>query len=77
ETIKWEISGSTIKRLYNNAFIKKVVPVPSIDMQRKIIDVLSATDQKILLNSNLKEKLVLLKKGLMSDLLSGSKRVKI
>ena len=74
ETVKWETSGSTIKRLYNNAFIKKVVPVPPIDLQRKIVDVLSTADQKILMNSDLKEKLMVLKKGLMSDLLSGKVR---
>ena len=74
ETIRWETSGSTIKRLYNNAFLKEIVPVPTIDIQKKMVNVLSAVDQKILLNKNLKEKLTLLKKGLMSDLLSGKVR---
>ncbi len=76
EIIRWETSGSTIKRLYNNAFIKKVVPVPPIDKQQQMVDILSAVDQKILVNKNLKEKLTLLKKGLMSDLLSGKVRIK-
>ena len=74
ETIRWETSGSTIKRLYNNAFIKEIVPVPPIDKQQKMVNVLSAVDQKILINKNLKEKLTILKKGLMSDLLSGKVR---
>jgi type I restriction enzyme S subunit len=74
ETIRWETSGSTIKRLYNNAFIKEVVPVPPIDIQQKMVKVLLAVDQKISLNKNLKEKLTRLKKGLMSDLLSGKVR---
>jgi len=76
DTIRWETSGSTIKRLYNNAFIKVVVPVPPIDKQLQIVEVLSNVDKNILINKNLKENMFLLKKGLVSDLLNAKVRVK-
>jgi type I restriction enzyme S subunit len=74
ETIIWQTEGSTIKRLYNSILLKKLVPVPSIDEQKKIVEILSAVDEKISVNKKLKEKLILLKKGLMQDLLSGKVR---
>lgn len=76
DTVTWETEGSTIKRLYNNLFLKKIVPVPSIDTQKKSVEVLLLIDKKIELKRNLKEKLIQLKKGLMLDLLSGRIRVK-
>ncbi|HWA32312.1 MAG TPA: restriction endonuclease subunit S [Candidatus Paceibacterota bacterium] len=75
DTIKWQTEGSTIKRLYNDIFLRKVIPIPPINMQKRIVEVLSAVDEKISINKKLKEKLTLLKKGLMQDLLSGKKRV--
>jgi len=77
ETITWQTEGSTIKRLYNSILLKKVVPVPSIGEQRKIVEILSSVDEKISVNRKLKEKLTLLKKGLMQDLLSGTVRTNI
>lgn len=74
DTIKWQTEGSTIKRLYNSILLRRVVPVPSIPTQKKTVEVLSAIDEKISVNKKLKEKLNLLKKGLMQDLLSGSVR---
>jgi len=51
--------------------------VPSIGEQRKIVEILSSVDEKISVNRKLKEKLTLLKKGLMQDLLSGTVRTNI
>ena len=53
------------------------IGLPSIVEQKKIAEILSTVDEKISVNKELKEKLTLLKKGLMQDLLSGNKRVKI
>jgi type I restriction enzyme S subunit len=53
------------------------VNVPSQNEQQKIADILSSIDEKISVNKKLKEKLILLKKGLMRDLLSGRVRVNI
>ncbi len=74
DTIEWQTEGSTIKRLYNDLFLKKVIPVPSISEQKKIIEILSSLEQKILVNKNIRSKFLLLKKGLMNDLLTGKVR---
>jgi type I restriction enzyme S subunit len=47
----------------------------NIKIQKEIVVILSTIDEKISINKKLKEKLILLKKGLMSDLLSGKVRV--
>ena len=70
DTITWQTEGSTIKRLYNDILLKKVILVPSLKKQRQIIEVLSAVDAKISFNNKLKEKLNLLKNGLMQDIFS-------
>lgn len=50
-------------------------PFPeNIKEQQNIAEILSAVDEKILVNKKLKEKLTFLKKGLMQDLLSGKVR---
>ena len=46
-----------------------------VEIQKEIVKILSSVDEKILVNKKLKEKLTKLKKGLMSDLLSGKVRV--
>ncbi|MDP2693113.1 MAG: restriction endonuclease subunit S [bacterium] len=70
DTITWQTEGSTIKRLYNDILLKKVIPVPSIKKQRQILKVLSAVDEKISVNKKLKERFTLLKNGLMQDIFS-------
>lgn len=74
DSIEWQTEGSTIKRLYNDLFLKKIIPIPSIDEQRKIISILSSVEQKILINKKIRSNLLLLKKGLMQDLLTGKVR---
>src|SRR5690606_37660037 len=69
--------GSSQKALTIQKLAEVEVPSPSIPEQQKIIDILSSVDEKLLVNQKLKEKLTLLKKGLMQDLLTGSVRVKI
>lgn len=54
---------------------KTLIPWPSKNEQHKIVEILSAVDEKISVNKKLKEKLNQIKKGLMSDLLSGKVRV--
>lgn len=77
DTIKWQTEGSTINRLYNDIFLKKVVPVPSIEQQKRIVEILSAIDEKVSINKILKDKLIHLKTGLMQDLLSGKVRTNV
>lgn len=52
-----------------------LVVVPPRNEQEKIAKVLSSIDEKILIGKKLKERLIFLKKGLMSDLLSGKVRI--
>ncbi len=61
------LSSKVIKRL--------LYPTPSLPEQKQIAEILSAVDDKISVNKKLKAKLILLKKGLMQDLLSGKVRV--
>lgn len=52
-----------------------LISVPPINEQKKIVNIIDSTDEKISINKKLKEKLIQLKKGLMSDLLSGKVRM--
>jgi len=67
-------TGSTIKHFGPTHLKKMWFVIPSINEQKEIAEILSAVDEKISVNKKLKEKLVLLKKGLMQDLLSGKVR---
>jgi len=49
--------------------------LPLVGEQQKIAEIISTVDDKISINKKLKNKLTLLKKGLMQDLLSGKVRV--
>jgi len=44
--------------LYNNIILKKRVPVPSIDNQRKIVKILSVLDEKISINKKSKIRII-------------------
>ena len=51
--------------------------LPPLSEQRRIAEILSAADRKLELERRRKEKLERVKKGLMNELLTGRKRVKI
>ena len=53
------------------------MPLPPLPEQQKIAGILADVDKKVELERERKGKLERIKKGLMSDLLSGRKRVKI
>jgi restriction endonuclease S subunit len=71
------IRYSTI--LSNKAFggLKLNIPLPPLLEQRRIAEILSAADRKLALSRRRKEKLERVKKGLMNELLTGRKRVKV
>ncbi len=50
------------------------IPILGLEKQNKIAEIISSIDSEILINVNLKSKLLELKKGLASDLLSGKVR---
>jgi type I restriction enzyme, S subunit len=66
--------GSSTKFLTLKLLQNLPISLPAIKEQRKIAEILSSVDEKITVNKKLKEKLTLLKKGLMQDLLSGRVR---
>ena len=65
--------------LHNKAFggLKLNIPLPPLPEQRRIAEILSAVDRKLELERRRKEKLERVKKGLMNELLTGRKRVKV
>lgn len=59
------------KRYYISQYQNLNVLVPPFPEQKKIAEILSSVDNKLLISKQLKQKLLRLKKGLMQDLLSG------
>lgn len=66
--------GSTQKFIALGVIRQIMITVPSVTEQEEIAEILSAVDEKISVNKKLKDKLTLLKKGLMHDLLIGKVR---
>lgn len=54
-----------------------VIPIPSIQEQKMISEFLNSLDCRLELLSKRKERMQLIKKGLMNDLLTGRKRVRL
>lgn len=70
-------SGSAQPQLPVGSLEQVEVPLIPIKEQKEIANIISAVNEKILINKKLKEKLIMLKKGLMRDLLSGEVRTNI
>ncbi|MBU3966072.1 MAG: restriction endonuclease subunit S, partial [Euryarchaeota archaeon] len=69
--------GSTIKGILKDDLANLKIPLPPLPEQRRIAEILSAVDRKLELERRRKEKLERVKKGLMNELLTGRKRVKV
>ena len=69
--------GTTIKGIPQDYIKKLLIPLPPLSEQQEIAEVLSTVDKKLELERKRKEKLERIKKGLMNDLLTGRKRVKV
>jgi type I restriction enzyme S subunit len=70
-----KLGGSTQKFIALGKIRELDILVPKYKEQQKISEILSSVDKKLEKQKELKEKLTQLKKGLMSDLLSGKVRV--
>jgi type I restriction enzyme S subunit len=58
--------------------IEKIrIPLPSLTEQQRIAEILGTVDRKLDMLRERKTKLERVKKGLMTDLLTGRKRVKL
>lgn len=68
-------AGSGVKNLKRESVSNLFINLPKINEQQKISEILSSIDKKLEKQKKLREKLTQLKKGLMSDLLSGKVRV--
>ncbi|MCL4558953.1 MAG: restriction endonuclease subunit S [Deltaproteobacteria bacterium] len=60
-----------------SSFEKFPIPLPPLPEQKKIAEVLSTVDQKLELLRERKERFTRLKNGLMNELLTGEKRVRL
>lgn len=70
-------TGSTVKGIKSSNLKKVTIPIPSLVEQRKIANILSSVDEKILTEQLKLTQLQTLKKGLMQVLLTGKVRVKV
>lgn len=69
--------GTTRKKLNQGAMLKIKIPLPPLHEQEKIAEILSKIDELKLKEVKRKEKLQNIKKGLMNDLLTGKRMVKV
>lgn len=69
--------GSTIKGILREELGKLKLPLPPITEQQKISENLSSVDKKLELLREKKERFERIKKGLLGDLLTGKKRVRL
>ena len=69
--------GTDQPYIKNSLLLKIRIPLPPLPEQQKIAEILSTVDKKLELDRKRKEKLEMIKKGLMNDLLTGRKRVNV
>jgi len=70
-------SGSTFKAINKSDLEKISIPVPPLEEQKEIAKILSKVDEKLKILSEKKKHQLSLKQGLMNDLLTGKRRVKL
>ena len=75
KTVKWHTDGNTIARLYNENLRRIRIPLPPLEEQKQIAEILSTSDEKLEVLRDKKQKYETLKKGLLQKLLSGEIRV--
>ena len=69
--------GSTVKGIRLDELRKLSLPIPVINEQSRICAIFSSIDNRLHEYSNMKEDAIILKKGLMQQLLTGKVRVMI
>jgi type I restriction enzyme, S subunit len=77
EQVLKNTSGSTFPNIAKDELNNVNLPIPSLEEQKKIAEVLSTIDEQIESYEQEKEKHTELKKGLMHQLLTGKTRVKV
>ncbi|HII16509.1 TPA: hypothetical protein HA361_01220 [Candidatus Woesearchaeota archaeon] len=71
------IVGSTRTKLSQKKLQQIQIPLPNLNEQQHIIEILKVVDKKVSLQQSKKSKLENIKKSLMNDLLTGKKRVTV
>jgi type I restriction enzyme S subunit len=69
--------GTGLRRVILQDLKRIKIPLPPLPEQRKIAEIMAEVDKKLELEKSRKQKLGRIKKGLMNDLLTGKKRIKI
>jgi len=69
--------GATRKRISRKNLEQFKIPLPSLPEQKRIAEILETVDRKLELLRQKKEQLQRIKKGLMNELLTGRRRVKV
>jgi type I restriction enzyme S subunit len=72
-----KISGMYLKHVNKSVFENLKLPLPPLQEQQKIAEILSTVDKKLEIERNDKAKLERIKRGLMDLLLTGKIRVKV
>ena len=75
--VKASHSSTTLPALYAGTIKRLKIPLPSLEEQKKIVDIISSVNKWIELERKRKEKLERLKRGLMELLLTGRVRVRV
>ncbi|GHQ11237.1 putative type I restriction enzyme specificity protein [Helicobacter pylori] len=73
--VKWNTEHTTILRLYNDNFRNTLIPLPPLNEQSAIADILSDLDNEIASLKNKKRQFENIKKALNHDLMSAKIRV--
>ncbi len=69
--------GSTFKAIRKEEVERFQLPIPPPPEQQKIAEILGTVDKRLEVLRRRREKLERVKKGLMDDLLTGNKRLKL
>ncbi|OOQ16877.1 restriction endonuclease subunit S [Helicobacter pylori] len=73
--VKWNTEHTTILRLYNDNFRNTLIPLPPLNEQAAIANILSDVDHEIISLKNKKRQFENIKKALNHDLMSAKIRV--
>ncbi|WQT18992.1 restriction endonuclease subunit S [Helicobacter pylori] len=73
--VKWNTEHTTILRLYNDNFRNTLIPLPPLNEQSAIANILSDVDSEIISLKNKKRQFENIKKALNHDLMSAKIRV--
>ena len=75
--IEEKVSGSTVPHIFQRDMTTLIISAPRIHEQQRIANVLTCADNRIEREQAYLDKLILMKEGLMQDLLTGKVRVNV